>query len=194
MKDKMPTGRALDDPRSLLLGAGRKVIEGEGAGALTSRAVAEVSGVAKGVLHRHFADFDSYLAALVDDEAARIRAIVPSRPGESVSWIVTDLLEQAFTQTMLGLVSIVISRDDVRRLVQDSGSGGIPLLSDATAMVARELGAMRVSGHLRLDADVSALALALVGTAHMLFAGELGGLPDRSAVYEVVESLTIGAV
>jgi AcrR family transcriptional regulator len=190
----MPTGRALDDPRSLLLGAGRRVIEGEGPTALTSRTVAEASGVAKGVLHRYFTGFDSYLAALVDDEAARIRAITSSQPSDSVPLVVTGLLEQTFTPTMLGLVSIVLSRDDVRRLARGADSGGIPLLSDATTLLAGELEAMQRTGHLKPDADVPALALALVGTAHMLFAGELGGLPDRSAVYEVVESLTFSAV
>lgn len=95
---------------------------------------------------------------------------------------------------MLGLVSIVISRDGVRRRVRADGASGIPLLSDATAVVTRQLDDERAAGRIRTDTDPTQLALAIVGTAHMLFAGELGGLPDHSAVYEVVESLVVGAL
>jgi hypothetical protein len=35
--------------------------------------------------------------------------------------------------------------------------------------------------------------MTLVGTAHLLFAGELGALPDASAVEEVVASIIVGA-
>ncbi|WP_156325229.1 hypothetical protein [Nonomuraea sp. SBT364] len=35
--------------------------------------------------------------------------------------------------------------------------------------------------------------LTLIGTGHLLFAGELGALPDASAVREIVEAITVGA-
>ncbi|WP_166979135.1 hypothetical protein [Paramicrobacterium fandaimingii] len=45
-----------------------------------------------------------------------------------------------------------------------------------------------------MNADVNVLALSLVGTGHLLFAGELGATPDRSAVDEIVESIMVGAL
>ncbi|GAA5208945.1 TetR/AcrR family transcriptional regulator [Microbacterium kyungheense] len=189
----MPTGRALDDARTLLLESGRRILAAEGAGALTSRSVTDRSGVAKGVLHRHFADFDAYLAALVAEDAERIRAIEPRAAGSAVD-AVTDVIEQVFTPTTRALVALVISRDEVRRRVRAPGSYGIPLLMDATAVVIDVLAAGRDLGWLRPDAEVAALALALIGSAHLLYAGELGAFPDRAATHEVVESILVGSL
>jgi AcrR family transcriptional regulator len=54
----VPTGVALRDVREQLFGAAERVLLRDGPSALTSRAVTDEAGVAKGVLHRHFADFD----------------------------------------------------------------------------------------------------------------------------------------
>ena len=48
-----------------------------GTRALTSRAVTEEAAVAKGVLHRHFADFDAFLFELVVDRIAEWAARPP---------------------------------------------------------------------------------------------------------------------
>jgi AcrR family transcriptional regulator len=68
----VPTGFALRDAREQLFGAAERVLLRDGPGALTSRAVTTELGVAKGVLHRHFADFDTFLAELVRDRIARL--------------------------------------------------------------------------------------------------------------------------
>lgn len=183
----MPTGHALHDARGVLLDAGFRILAAHGATALTSRSVTETSGVAKGVLHRHFEDFDAYVAALVAEEAIRIQAIEP-RVADSAAAATTDVIEQTFTPTMLGLVSLVIGRDGVRRRVGD-GSPGIPLLGDATTAVADVLAAGREVGWIRKDADVPVLALALAGSAYLLSAGASGALPAHGAVREVVESI-----
>jgi hypothetical protein len=47
-------------------------------------------------------------------------------------------------------------------------------------------------GRLLPDADADALAFTLIGTGHLLFAGELGGLPDTDAIEEIVESIIVG--
>jgi AcrR family transcriptional regulator len=67
----VPTGVALRDVREQLFDAAERVLLRDGPRALTSRAVTTEAGVAKGVLHRHFADFDAFLAALVEDRIAR---------------------------------------------------------------------------------------------------------------------------
>src|ERR1700724_3650096 len=63
----VPTGVAIRDPRGQLFDAAERVLLRDGPAALTSRAVTAEAGVAKGVLHRHFADFDAFLAAFVLD-------------------------------------------------------------------------------------------------------------------------------
>ena len=188
----MPTGRAIADARALLLDAGRRLLDSEGPHALSSRSVAVASGVAKGVLHRHFDDFDAYLAALVTEDADRIRRIEP-RSARSAPDAVTDVLEQVFVPTTVGLVALVISRDDVRRRARPAGAFGIPLLMDATAVVIDVLAAGRDVGWIRADADVAALALALVGSTHLLYAGGRGAFPDHAAVHEVVTAILAGS-
>src|ERR1700685_1886226 len=68
----VPTGVALRDAREQLFEAADLVLLRDGPGALTSRAVTTEAGVAKGVLHRHFADFDAFLAELIQDRIAGI--------------------------------------------------------------------------------------------------------------------------
>src|SRR6201993_3903756 len=68
----LPTGVAIRDPRGQLFEAAERVLLRDGPEALTSRAVTAEAGVAKGVLHRHFADFDAFLAELALDRTARI--------------------------------------------------------------------------------------------------------------------------
>src|ERR1700741_5358144 len=70
----MPTGVAIRDPRRQLLDAAERVLLRDGPAALTSRAVTDEAGVAKGVLHRHFTDFEAFLAELVLDGIAQVNA------------------------------------------------------------------------------------------------------------------------
>src|SRR6516165_4719150 len=76
----VPTGVAIRDPRGQLFDAAERVLLRDGPNALTSRAVTTEAGCAKGVLHRHFADFDAFLAelvlnriALIDNQASALR-------------------------------------------------------------------------------------------------------------------------
>lgn len=193
----MPTGIALQDPRATLFAAAERVLLRDGVGGLTSRAVTEEAGVAKGVLHRHFVDFDDFLAELIRDHIALL--------GLESSWLhesvgrgslvsnLADALMRTFTPTALGLIAVAGSRNDVRARLRVSTPSGIPILTESTAMVASYLRAERQLGRLTPQADTERLAFALIGTGHLLFAGELGGLPDDDAVEEVVESIIVGA-
>src|ERR671937_2125222 len=69
---RVPTGVHLRDARRQLFDAAERVLLRDGPNALTSRAVTTEAGCAKGVLHRHFADFDAFLAELVLDRIGRI--------------------------------------------------------------------------------------------------------------------------
>src|SRR3954469_2214814 len=68
----VPTGVAIRDVREQLFGAAERVLLRDGPNALTSRAVTTEAGCAKGVLHRHFADFDAFLTEFVLDRIARV--------------------------------------------------------------------------------------------------------------------------
>ncbi|WP_205328655.1 TetR/AcrR family transcriptional regulator [Glycomyces sp. YM15] len=191
----MPTGVALHDARAQLFAAAERVLTREGGSRLTSRSVTEAAGVAKGVLHRHFADFDDFLAELVRDRIAQLEAAIGSLTAGSATLVanLSDALTRIFTQVNLGLVGIVIARDELRSRLKTTTPRGIPILTEAGFGLAAYLESERGLGRIRADADARTLAMTLIGTGHLLFAGELGGLPDSSAVREIVEAITVSA-
>jgi AcrR family transcriptional regulator len=190
----VPTGVAIRDVREQLFAAAERVLLRDGPNALTSRAVTEEAGCAKGVLHRHFADFDAFLAELVldriarlDDQAAALREAAEIGTG-TVAGNLTGALMDLFGSVAVAIVALVTSRDAVRaRLRRTTRSAGVPLLTEATAVIAAYLAAERERGRVAADADVDTLALMLIGTGHLLFAGRPDGAPpEADAVRKVV--------
>lgn len=193
----MPTGVALRDPRAQLLAAGERVLARDSVSGLTSRAVTDEAGVAKGVLHRHFADFDEFLAELVRARITLLRQ-ESSRLGEVVGEgrlvaNLADALTEVFTPTALGLLALITSRETLRTRLRETTPRGVPILTEACTMLSSYLQAEGGIGRVVPAADTDALAFTLIGTGHLLFAGELGGLPDADAVEEVIESIIVGA-
>jgi AcrR family transcriptional regulator len=189
----MPTGVALRDPREQLFAAAERILLRAGPNALTSRAVTDEAGVAKGVLHRHFADFDVFLTELVNDRIRRLDADpLPASAGTgTVTGNVTAALTRVFGPVAVGIVGLVTARDGLRARLRAAGLTGIPLLAQATSMIAGYLAAERELGRLAAGADVDALALTLVGSAHMLFAGAEHP-PAEQEVHRVVATVLAG--
>jgi AcrR family transcriptional regulator len=191
----VPTGVALRDARGHLFAAAERVLQRDGPNGLTSRAVTAEAGVAKGVLHRHFADFDDFLAEFARLRIARIEAraaaLLDAAGTGSVSGNVAAALADVFDAATLGLLALTMTRDELRARLRTGTTRGLPIASHAVAMIAAYLDAERDRGRLTPDADPEALALSIVGTGHLLFAGELGAQPDADAVTEVVQSLLV---
>lgn len=195
----MPTGVSLRDPRAQLFDAAERVLLRSGPHALTSRAVTAEAGCAKGVLHKHFADVDAFLAELVVDRGARVRAqgedLRATAGTGSVPGHLAGFLTELFGPVALAVVGLVTLRDGLRARLRETWPTGMPLLSDATAALAGYLVAERDLGRLTADADARALALSLVGAGHLLFAGRLPGTsPEPAEVDEMVASVVGGAL
>jgi AcrR family transcriptional regulator len=170
-----PTGVAISDPRTRLFDAAERVLLRDGPSALTSRAVTTEAGCAKGVLHRHFEDMDAFLVALVTDRAERIRAgaadlLARAGTGEIVD-TASAVLVELFSSVAVALVGLVIARDGLRTRVRRTWPTGVPLLAEAVELLADYLAAERDHGRLPAGTDTRALALALVGSGHLLCAG-----------------------
>jgi AcrR family transcriptional regulator len=185
----MPTGIAIRDVRAQLFDAAERIVLRDGPNALTSRAVTTEAGVAKGVLHRHFEDFDAFLAEYVrdrigwiDDQAA---ALLAAAGTGTVEDNLTEALTAVFGSLARAILGLVTSRDELLARLRKTTPSGIPVLNEATAMIAAYLAAERELGRLPAGADVDTLALMLIGTAHMLFAGRE---VDAAAVRDVVRS------
>ncbi|GGP73943.1 TetR/AcrR family transcriptional regulator [Streptomyces abikoensis] len=194
----MPTGVALPDARQRLFDAAERILLRDGPNALTSRAVTVEAGCAKGVLHRHFADFDAFLSGLVRDRIARIDeqagALRASAGTGTVTGNLAGALTELFESVAVAIVALVTFRDELRARLRQAGSAGIPLLTEATAMIASYLTAEREAGRVAADADVGTLAPTLIGAAHLLFADRESAPPDPEAVRRTVATVVAGAV
>ena len=194
----MPTGVALQDVRAQLFDAAERILFRDGPNALTSRAVTEEAGCAKGVLHRHFADFDDFLAQLVLDRIGRIGAqgeVLRASAGTgTVPANLTGALTELFGPVAVAILALVTFRDELRaRLREARPGGGIPLATEGAAMIAAYLGAERDLGRLPADADIDTLAPTLVGAGHLLFADRTSGPPQTADVERMVTAVLSGA-
>ncbi len=194
----MPTGIALRDAREQLFGAAERVLLRDGPSALTSRAVTAEAGCAKGVLHRHFADFDAFLAELVSDRITRIGDQATTLRESAGTGTVADNLAGALTAVFgpvaLGILGLVTFRDDLRARLRQVTPAGLPVLTEAGVMIASYLAAECELGRIAAGADIDTLALTLIGSGHLLFAGRAGAPPDAVAVRKVVTSVMTGFI
>ncbi|WP_409186793.1 TetR/AcrR family transcriptional regulator [Amycolatopsis sp. VS8301801F10] len=193
----MPTGIHLRDVRAQLFDAAERVLLREGPSGLTSRAVTTEADCAKGVLHRHFEDFDAFLAALVLDRIQRLEA----RAGElhagtgDVVETVAELLTEVFSSVAVSIVALITFRDELRHRLRAARPGpGIPLATDAANVLADYLAAERTLGRLAPDADVRTLAPTLIGAGHLLFADRTGEPPSEEAVRQMAATVLAGVL
>jgi AcrR family transcriptional regulator len=185
----MPTGVHIRDARQQLLDAAERILLRNGPDALTSRAVTEEAGCAKGVLHRHFADFDEFLAVLVRDRTALLAT--PIAGIGTVEDNLTAALTTMLSPVAVALIPLVAFRAEVRARLRRNG---VPFLAEAVAMLSAYLAAEREMGRIAADADVDSLALALVGAGQLLFANRETDPPDADAVNRVVAAVMADAV
>jgi AcrR family transcriptional regulator len=167
-------------------------------GALTSRTVTTEAGCAKGVLHRHFEDFDAFLAEFVLDRIdrmdARTAALHEAAGAGTVAGNLTDALTALFGSVAVAIVPLVTFRDELRARLRRIWPAGVPVLTQAATMIGSYLTAERDRGRVAADADVDTLAAMLIGTGHLLFAGREGTPPEPDAVHKVVTTVIAGVV
>ncbi|WP_037356324.1 TetR/AcrR family transcriptional regulator [Amycolatopsis orientalis] len=193
----MPTGIHLRDVRAQLFDAAERVLLREGPSGLTSRAVTTEADCAKGVLHRHFEDFDAFLAALVLDRIHRLEARaddLQAGTGDVVE-TVAELLTEVFSSVAVSIVALITFRDELRHRLRAARPGpGIPLATDAANLLADYLAAEQKLGRLTPDADVYTLAPTLIGAGHLLFADRTGEPPSEEAVRQMAATVLAGAL
>jgi AcrR family transcriptional regulator len=192
----MPTGLAIRDAREQLFAAADRVLLRDGPAALTSRAVTTEAGVAKGVLHRHFDDFDAFLAEFVLDRVERMDAQAAAlREAAGTGTVVgnlADALTALFGSVAVAIVALVTFRDELRARLRRDWPAGVPVLTEAAIMIAAYLTAERDLGRIAADADVDTLAPTLIGAGHLLFADRTGAPPDAAAVHRMVATVVGG--
>lgn len=188
-----PTGVHIRDPRQQLIDAAGRVLSAGGGSALTSRSVTDEAGVSKGVLHRHFADFDDLLVELVRQRAGRITGIgmsLRTRAGSGeVAVNVAEALADMIDPSTASLVAVVLFREGLRARLDQSAQRGAPaLVREAVDGIAGYLTEERALGRIAADAEPSALATALVGACVIEAAGD-AEQPSVGSVRGVVDTV-----
>jgi AcrR family transcriptional regulator len=194
----VPTGVHLRDARKQLFDAAERVLLRDGPSALTSRAVTAEAGCAKGVLHRHFEDFDAFLADFVLDRVDRIdpqaAALRDAAGTRTVADNLTGALTALFSSVAVAVVPLITFRDELRARLRRTWPAGVPVLTEAAAMIAAYLSAERDLGRITADADIDTLAPTLIGAGHLLFADRKSAPPQAAAVRKMVATVIAGAV
>ena len=194
----MPSGVHIHNVRGQLFEAAERVLLRDGPDALTSRAVTDEANCAKGVLHRHFTDFDAFLAELVLDRVGgiedRTTTLCAAAGTGNVVDNLTDAVRDLFGPVTVAIVALITFRDGLRARLREAGLTGIPLAMQGAAMIAAYLTAERELGRLASDADIDTLAPTLVGAGHLLFADRTSAPPQIAAVRKMVTTVIVGAL
>ncbi|MFI1990365.1 TetR/AcrR family transcriptional regulator [Actinoplanes sp. NPDC020271] len=189
----MPTGVALRDVRRQLFAAADRILLRAGPSGLTSRAVTTEAGCAKGVLHKHFEDFDAFLADFVLDRVEQLApeaAALESRAGTgTVAGNVTSALAAVFGSVAVAIVALITFRDGLRARLRNVWPAGVPVLTEAAEMIAAYLAAERDLGRLPAGTEVDGLAAMLIGTGHLLYADRTGTPPAEETLHRMVSSV-----
>lgn len=189
----MPTGVAMRDAREQLFDAAERVLLRDGPEALTSRAVTTEAGCAKGVLHKHFTDFDGFLAELVLDRIRRLDAqaetLLKSAGQGSVVDNLTTMLTDLFGSVAVAIVSLTISRDGLRARLREAVPAGVPILTEAGQAIRDYLSAEQTYGRIPAGTNTDVLGLTLIGSTHLLFADRTGTRPTVPEVRTFITSV-----
>jgi AcrR family transcriptional regulator len=191
----VPTGVAIRDVREQLFDAAERVLLRDGPSALTSRAVTDEADVAKGVLHRHFDDFDAFLAEFVLDRVNRMdaqaAALRDTAGTGTVIDNIADALTAVFQSVAVAIVPLVTFRTPLRVRLRRAWPAGVPVLTEAAIMIAEYLTAERDLGRISASAEPQGLAPMLIGTGHLLFADRTNQ-PDAATLRKMVNDV-VGA-
>ncbi|MBS4100827.1 TetR/AcrR family transcriptional regulator [Tsukamurella paurometabola] len=190
----MPRGVAIDGARQRLFAAAEAVILRDGVGGLKGRAVTAQAGVATGLLHAHFDDFEGFLAAYVIDRSFLLGAeagdVAPSGQGSetTVAEALCAQLDALPQPAATAFARLLAARPDLRDRAADVLGAAAAGFEAVTSAVRERLAAEECAGRLPPAVHVGDLAYAVVAVA--LRAWCAGDPPERwhAAVRAIVDA------
>ncbi|KAA6212812.1 TetR/AcrR family transcriptional regulator [Streptomyces albofaciens JCM 4342] len=185
---------ATPDVSERLFAAAERIVERDGPGALTSRAVTTEAGCAKGLLHAHFAGFDEFVAELCLNRFARTAAKARALSGLVGEGTVARNLEAVtlalFASGGPSLSGLAMARPTATLRIREALEGGAPGFDAIQEAVTGYLKAEQRLGRVAGTVDPEAVALAVVGAAHHLLMTGRPGAPDpRPSMSRLVKAL-----
>lgn len=194
----MPRGVAMRDAREQLFEAAGRVLAREGPAGLTSRAITDEAGVAKGLIYRYFADLDEFLAELTATwvrSAADQAADFPERAGRgSVAGNLCEALLALFGPgSHVAMVTAMVASRPALMARLHQVVHGMPVLGQVEESLAAYLAAERRLGRLARHADTPAGAVVLLGAVHHLaFTGRSANPRFPDEVRRIVDTVLAG--
>lgn len=169
-----PRGVATPDVREHLFQAAERVLARDGADGLTSRAITEEAGVAKGLLFNHFSDLDQFLAELILDRSRRAveqaSALPPLAGTGSVQDNLVNAAESLLRSHAFAVAGIIHARPAlIGKLRKAVGGHPHSVLSDLERSFASYLAGEKKRGRIPPATDIETLAFVLFGTVHHIF-------------------------
>ncbi len=193
-----PRGVATPDVKEQLFQAAERVLARDGPDGLTSRAIADEAGVAKGLLFNHFADVDQFLAELVLERsrsAAELAASLPRRAGGgTVEGNIVGAAISLLHSHAFAVAGIVHARPSLLgRLHEASGHRPFAVLDDVEKSFTKYLSAERKRGRVSAESDPATCAFILVGAIHHIFMTNMVNAQDlESRLQRIVASVLPG--
>lgn len=192
-----PRGVATPDVRERLFAAAERVVERDGPGALTSRAVTTEAGCAKGLLHTHFAGLDEFVAELCLDRFARTAQRARALSGLVGRATVAENLKAValalFDSGGPAISGLAMTRPAAAARIRQALEAGAPGFTTIQEAITAYLEAERTLGRVPHTIAPDLTALAIVGTAHHLLLTTWPGTPDpRPTMERLVATLTNG--
>jgi AcrR family transcriptional regulator len=185
-------GVAIPGLREQLFAATERIVARDGAAGVTSRAITDEAGCAKGVLHNHFDGLDGFLTEFATDRVHQTMGLVAQLPDSAGHGTVADNLTATaltvFGSGVTAVAALIMARPALMTRMSDVFQADGPLGTVETVF-AFYLRAEQSLGRIPADTDVDTLAFSLVGSVHHLFFIQRGTPLDPGQVQKIVGTL-----
>jgi AcrR family transcriptional regulator len=179
--------------REQLFAAVDRIVARDGVAGVTSRAVTDEAGCAKGLLHNHFDGLDGFLTEFALD---RLTAAVAQLSGLServghgaVIDNLTDAAVGLFGSGAVTVAALLAARPTLAARVAAATETASITLGAVEQIFTGYLAAERELGRVPTGTDVDVVAFTLIGAVHHLFATRRGTDMDQARVRQIAATL-----
>jgi AcrR family transcriptional regulator len=191
-----PRGRAIPDVREQLFDAADRILARDGPDGLTSRAITDEAGCAKGILHNHFTDLDHFLTEYALDRIGRTTRLageLSSLAGQgTLAGNLTKAAMTVFGQPTLMISALLMSRPALMAEVSQAIAKGGPPFQELERAISAYLDAEKGFGRITRAADTQMIAFTLLGSVHHLFFTHGLAPLDEARVHQIADALLTG--
>jgi AcrR family transcriptional regulator len=186
-------GVARPELRDELFAAADRIMAREGAVGLTSRAITDEAGCAKGILHNHFDGLDGFLTEFAVDRLGKAMAQLSGLAARAGHGDVLDNLADAamglFGSGAVTVAALIAGKPALTARISTAVDTAGTSLQAVEWTFTDYLAAERDLGRVPADVDVDVLAFTMVSAVHHLFFTGHGSELDPARVRHIITTL-----